>query len=184
MPELFWDLRENATRAYLLQETLSHLGAAEREAVLTAAEASGISDRHHHDFGDVCAALDAAQVSERVRADAQAIYRILAEAEAQAHGCSVEETHFHEVGNGATIRMTLGICLAIERIAPSAIIATPVQVGSGTVDCAHGTLSIPAPATAAILSRGIPVWLEKGEGELCTPTSAAIICHFVDRFEA
>ena len=64
------------------------------------------------------------------------------------------------------------------------IAATPVQVGSGTVTCAHGELPIPAPATAAILDSGIPVCAERLDGERCTPTSAALIKHFVDEFDA
>ena len=99
------------------------------------------------------------------------------------HGCPVEHTHFHEVGNGEAIRCVCEICLAIEMIDPESIAATPIQTGSGTVVCAHGELPIPAPATKAILDQGIPTSAEFGEGELCTPTSAAVIKHFVERFE-
>ena len=76
------------------------------------------------------------------------------------------------------------VCLAVEALAPERIAATPVQVGSGTVTCAHGELHIPAPATAAILDSGIPVCAERLDGERCTPTSAALIKHFVDEFDA
>ena len=113
----------------------------------------------------------------------RAIYDILANAEATVHGCPVEHTHFHEVGNGEAIRCVCEICLAIEMIDPESITATPVQTGSGTVVCAHGELPIPAPATKAILDQGIPTSAELSEGELCTPTSAAVIKHFVERFE-
>ena len=114
----------------------------------------------------------------------RAVYRILAEAEASVHGCAVDETHFHEVGNGEAVRNVCAVCLAVEALAPERIAATPVQVGSGTVTCAHGELHIPAPATAAILAAGIPVCTERLDGERCTPTSAALIKHFVDEFDA
>ena len=141
-------------------------------------------DGHHHDLGEVNATIDALDASERAKDDMRAVYRILAEAEATAHGCAVEETHFHEVGNGEALRNVLAICLAVEALAPDRIAATPVQVGSGTVTCAHGELPIPAPATAAILDSGIPVCAERLDGERCTPTSAALIKHFVDEFDA
>ena len=103
---------------------------------------------------------------------------------ALVHGCTVEETHFHEVGNGEALRNVLAICLAVEALDPDEIAATRVQTGSGTVRCAHGELPIPAPATAAIIARGIPTCERKLEGERCTPTSAAVILHFVQRYDA
>ena len=81
------------------------------------------------------------------------------------------------------IEGVLRVCLMMETAHPSRITATPVQVGLGTVRCAHGELAIPAPATAAILAQGIPVHPLRLEGELCTPSSAAMILHFVDGFE-
>ena len=99
------------------------------------------------------------------------------------HGCAIDETHFHEVGNGEAIFNTLLICSAFAYLHPDHVAATSVQTGSGQVECAHGLMDIPAPATAAILATGIPVCDEKLPGELCTPTSAAIIKHFVDEFQ-
>ncbi|MEG0323033.1 MAG: nickel insertion protein [Raoultibacter sp.] len=179
---LNWNLTENATRSYLLAETLAALQSDEQAQVKSSLETCGISDKHHHNLTEVLAALEAAHVSDRVKMDARAVYQILAEAEASAHQCTVEETHFHEVGNGEAIRNVLGICLAIEALDPQTITATCVQTGSGKVQCAHGLLDIPAPATAAIIARGIPVCETKLEGEWCTPTSAAVIFHFVDEY--
>ena len=152
--------------------------------MLEAAEAAGVPDGHHRDLGEVNATIDALDASERAKDDMRAVYRILAEAEATAHGCAVEETHFHEVGNGEALRNVLAICLAVEALDPDEITATRVQTGSGTVRCAHGELPIPAPATAAIIARGIPTCERKLEGERCTPTSAAVILHFVQRYDA
>ena len=183
MTTLVWNLEENATRRHLLAEALLQLPEERRAQVLEAAEAAGVPDGHHRDLGEVNATIDALDASERAKDDMRAVYRILAEAEAAAHGCTVEETHFHEVGNGEAVQNVLAICLAVEALAPGKIVATPVQTGRGTVTCAHGELPIPAPATAAIISRGIPTCERLLEGERCTPTSAAVILHFVDSFE-
>ncbi|MEG2850748.1 MAG: nickel insertion protein [Raoultibacter sp.] len=182
MSVLHLDLRENATRHYLFETVLAHLVAAKQDAVRTSLAAAGVPDKHHHGLPEVVRTIDALQVSSQVKADMRAVYNILAAAEAQVHGCRVEETHFHEVGNAEAIRNVVGICLGLEALAPARITATAVQTGSGTVTCAHGVLNIPAPATAAILATGIPTCKNTLEGELCTPTSAALIKHFVSEF--
>ncbi len=182
MNTLHWNLSENATRAQLLGDTLLQLPEGAREQLEQAAAAAGVPERHHHNIGEVLATIDTLAVNDRVKADLRAVYTILAEAEAAAHGCAVGETHFHEVGDGARIRNTLLLCLAIEQANPQRIVATPAQTGEGTVMCAHGELAIPAPATAAIIARGIPTAARKLPGERMTPTSAAIILHFVDEF--
>lgn len=183
MKTMVWDLRERATRDAIFDATVAALSDAERAAVETRRDAAAVPDGHHHDLAAVLETIDGIDVSECVREDLRGIYRILAEAEASAHGCTVEQTHFHEVGDGRAIRNALGICLAVEAAAPDEIVATAVQTGQGSVQCAHGELPIPAPATAAIIARGIPVCDRALDGELCTPTSAAIILHFADRFE-
>lgn len=182
MNTLRWNLSENATRAQLLGDTLLQLPEGAREQLEQAAAAAGVPERHHHNIGEVLATIDTLAVNDRAKADLRAVYTILAEAEAAAHGCAVGETHFHEVGDGARIRNTLLLCLAIEQANPQRIVATPAQTGEGTVMCAHGELAIPAPATAAIIARGIPTATRKLPGERMTPTSAAIILHFVDEF--
>ena len=183
METLRWNLEENATRGQLLSDTLLQLPEGTRETLEHQADAAGVPDRHHHNIGEVLATIDALSVSDKVKADMRAIYTILAEAEATAHGCAVDQTHFHEVGDGGRIRNALLLCLAVEQAAPQRIVATAAQTGEGTVQCAHGELAIPAPATAAIIARGIPVANRKLPGERMTPTSAAIILHFVSEFE-
>ncbi len=183
METLRWNMSENATRAQILSDTLLQLPEGERQRLEAAADAAGVPLEHHHDIARVRATIDALAVSERVRADMHAIYTILAEAEAVAHGVPVEKTHFHEVGEGERIRNTLMVCLAVEAADPKRVVATHVQAGEGFVDCAHGKLAIPAPATAAIISRGLPICEKKLPGERLTPTSAAMLLHFVDEFE-
>lgn len=183
MKTLRWNLTENATRTQLLNDTLLQLPEGAYEQLSAKAQAAGVPEEHHHNIGEVLATIDALAVSDRVKADMRAIYTILAEAEATAHGCAVEQTHFHEVGNGDRIRNTLLLCLAVEQADPQRIVATSAQTGAGTVVCAHGELAIPAPATAAIIARGIPSTERTLPGERMTPTSAAIILHFVTEFK-
>lgn len=180
---LRWNLAENATRNQLLGDTLLQLPPDSRQRLEAAADTAGVPDRHHHDIGEVLATIDGLAVSPAVRDHMRAIYTILAEAEAVAHGCAVEQTHFHEVGDGSRIRNTLLVCLAVEATGAKRTVATAAQTGKGEVECAHGTLSIPAPATSAIIARGIPVSERTLPGERMTPTSAAMILHFVDEFE-
>lgn len=183
MSVLHLDLTHDATRQHLLEDLRERLDDGRRVTLDAAIEGAGVPLRHHHDLGDVLSTIEHLAVSGRVKDDMRAIYDILARAEATVHGCAVNKTHFHEVGNGEAIRNVVAVCLAVETIDPDRIEATCVQVGSGTVVCAHGTLDIPAPATAAILATGIPVCATRFDGELCTPTSAALIKHLVDVFD-
>ena len=184
MTTLHLDLTRIATRRSLLADVRERLDDEARAALDAAIDVADVPEKHHHDLGEVFDTIDALEASDQVKDDMYAIYGILAQAEATAHGCEVEETHFHEVGNGEALRNVCAVCLAIEALDPDRITATAVQTGSGKVQCAHGELDIPAPATAAILATGIPVCGEKLDGELCTPTSAALIKHFVDEFVA
>lgn len=180
--ELHLDLRESATRASILNQVLARLDGEASAAVHAFAAAAGLPARHQCDIDEVSETIDDLAVSDRVKADMRGVYGILARAEAEVHGCPVERTHFHEVGRPEGLRNVTLICLALEALDPTRITATAVQVGSGQVVCEHGTLDVPAPATAAILAQGIPVCEERLDGELCTPTSAAILKHFVQEF--
>ncbi len=138
---------------------------------------------HHHHTGikeitDIAKNLN---VSDKVKQDIIAVYNIIAEAESAAHGCLVNQIHFHEVGNMDAIADIAGVCMLIEEINPDRIICSHIHVGSGQVKCAHGILPVPAPATAHIL-QGVPTCGGKVSGELCTPTGAALLKHFADVF--
>ena len=139
MKILRWNLAENATRNQLLGDTLLQLPPDTRQRLEAAADAAGVPDRHHHDIGEVLATIDGLVVSPAVRDHMRAIYTILAEAEAAAHGCAVEQTHFHEVGDGSRIRNTLLVCLAVEASGrQSASWPRSRKQGRATVECAHG----------------------------------------------
>ena len=135
----------------------------------------------HHSLGDVMGIIAGLKVSDRVKKDASEIYSIIAEAESQVHGKPVSEVHFHEVGALDAIADIVGVCLLVEKLAPEQIISSPLRTGYGTVECAHGVLPVPAPATANILV-GIPSYAGDEEGEFCTPTGAAIVKYFADSF--
>jgi uncharacterized protein (TIGR00299 family) protein len=120
-------------------------------------------------------------LSEKVKDDVLAVYSLIAEAESQIHCVPVEQVHFHELGSLDALADIVGVCLAIEMLAPEKIVASPVHVGSGMVRCSHGLLPVPAPATEYLL-RGIPVYGGGIKGELCTPTGSALLRHFVSEF--
>ena len=110
-----------------------------------------------------------------------AVYHLIADAESKAHGKPVSEIHFHEVGTMDAIADITAVCLLMHRLAPDEIIVSPVHVGSGQVHCTHGILPVPAPATATIL-QDVPIYGGSIQGELCTPTGAALLKHFADSF--
>ena len=142
----------------------------------------GHEHHHHHaSASDINALIDALDVSDKVKADAKAVYALIADAESRVHGRPVTEIHFHEVGTLDAVADVVGVCLLMEQLAPEQVIASPVHTGSGHVHCAHGILPVPAPATALIL-QGIPSYSAGVRGELCTPTGAALLKHFADRF--
>lgn len=138
---------------------------------------------HHAGLHDIEAIICNLPVSKRVKDDALAVYRLIAQAESEAHGQPVDQIHFHEVGTLDAVADVVGVSLLMERIAPDRVVASPVNTGFGHVHCAHGILPVPAPATASIL-RGVPTYAGHVEGELCTPTGAALLKHFAGAFEA
>lgn len=137
---------------------------------------------HHSSPANVRQIINFLDVSDFVKKNANEIYDLIAEAEAAAHGIPVEQVHFHEVGMLDAVADIVGTCMLIEFIAPEQIVSSPIRTGYGHVRCAHGVLPIPAPATEYLL-RGIPAFAGDTEGEFCTPTGAAIVKHFADRFE-
>ncbi len=116
-----------------------------------------------------------------MKEDALAVYRIIAEAEAHVHGRKVELVHFHEVGALDAVADIVGVCMLMEELAPDAVYASAVNVGGGSVRCAHGILPVPAPATARILS-GVKSYGSDINAELCTPTGAALLKYFARGF--
>ena len=140
------------------------------------------SHHHHASMAGISHIIEHLNLPEEVKADVVAVYQLIAEAESHVHGKTVEEIHFHEVGTADAIADIAGVCLLMHMIAPKKVIASPIHVGSGNVHCAHGILPVPAPATAYIL-QGLPIYSGDIRGELCTPTGAALLKHFVTEFK-
>lgn len=135
----------------------------------------------HHGIGEIHHIVAGFDISEEVKSHILAIYGEIAKAESAVHGMPVEEIHFHEVGSLDAIVDVTSACLLMDMLAADRVTASPVRVGYGQIRAAHGLLPVPAPATALLL-RGLPVYAGQIEGELCTPTGAAIIRHFVQDF--
>lgn len=153
------------------------------------------TDEHHHDHGhghqhhhhsglhEIEHIVEKLSVSEQVKKDILAVFGLIAEAESHVHGMPVTEIHFHEVGTMDAVADIAAVCMLMERLAPDQVIVSPVHVGSGQVKCAHGILPVPAPATAYIL-QDVPIYAGEIRGELCTPTGAALLKYYADRFGA
>lgn len=141
------------------------------------------SHEHHHHTGmhEIEHIIGHFEIDERVREDILSVYRLIAEAESRAHGRDIEQIHFHEVGTMDAVADITGVCMLLDELSPDRIIASPVHVGCGQVKCAHGILPVPAPATAYIL-KDVPIYGGAVRGELCTPTGAALLKHFVNKF--
>ena len=142
------------------------------------------SEHHHHhgaSMHDIRHVIDAAGISEIVKKNAVEVYECIAQAESRVHGKSADEIHFHEVGSKDAMADVIGCCMLIDIIGADRIVVSPVTTGFGNVRCAHGILPVPAPATALILN-DVPLRAGSIEGELCTPTGAALVKHFADEF--
>ena len=142
---------------------------------------------HHHghhahtSVASILEKISALDMSDIVKKHAEGIYRAIAAAESTVHRTDIEQIHFHEVGSVDALIDVVGSSLAIEMLGVDEIQASPVCVGNGTVRCAHGVLPVPAPATAEII-KGMPVYCSSFDGELLTPTGAAILKYFVETF--
>ena len=136
---------------------------------------------HHTHMSDIENIINGLNVSDKIKADALAVYGLIAEAESKAHGKPVTDIHFHEVGTMDAVADIVGVCVLLEQIGADKIVVSPLATGFGQVRCAHGILPVPAPATASIIE-GIPTYSGDVEGELLTPTGAALLKHFAGSF--
>ena len=145
-------------------------------------ESEGNTSSHSHiSMEKIRSILNSLKVPELVRTDITAIYNDIAVAESKAHGRSVDEIHLHELGAMDAIADITAAVFLLHDLHPDLIISSPVCVGHGTVKTAHGILPVPAPATANLLE-GIPCFAGDTAGEMCTPTGAALLRHYVHQF--
>ena len=139
------------------------------------------SSHHHNSLTDIEHIINHLSMSEKVKKNVMAVYKMIAFAESKVHNAPVSEIHFHEVGALDAIADIAMFCMLVDLIGADKIVASPVNVGSGKVVCAHGILPVPAPATAEIL-KGVSAYSNGVDGELCTPTGAALLKFFVNYF--
>jgi uncharacterized protein (TIGR00299 family) protein len=142
-------------------------------------------DSHAHAHGrslkEIRQTISGATLEERVKQRALSIFQALGEAEAKVHNKSLDEIHFHEVGAIDAIADIVCAAVASEALGIDEWVCSPINVGGGTVECAHGRLPVPAPATLELL-RGVPIYSSGIDKELTTPTGAAIVKAIVNRF--
>jgi uncharacterized protein (TIGR00299 family) protein len=137
---------------------------------------------NHRHFSTIKRMIEECEVlSEKVKQKSLAIFLPIAEAEAKIHNQSMEKVHFHEVGAVDSIVDIIGTAIALEQLEIEKVVASPVVVGSGTIQIDHGVYPIPAPATLEML-KGIPIESTSIRGELTTPTGAGILKGLVTEF--
>jgi len=141
-------------------------------------------EQHHHDhhsLKEIAAAIERSALSRDGKDRAIQLFRRLADAEAAVHDVPVEQIHLHEVGALDSVVDIAGAVFALDWLGASNIVSSPVNVGSGVVQCAHGTFPVPAPATARLLE-GVPVYAGAVQTELTTPTGALLITSYAKSF--
>ena len=177
--QIHLDLHENATCRQILDTLLEAMSEEEHTSFDYIMNHAVVPDKHHHSIVEVRESIDALTVPEQVKNDLHEVYEILAKAEAKVHGCKVEETHFHEVGNANGIRNALAICAAFYVIASQSVTATAIQPGE------ERNMLAESPATCLAITaiiEGLPLAQTRLQGERVAPTSAALIKHFVTSF--
>ena len=137
---------------------------------------------HHHDarnFNDIAQIIMAGRLTENAKSLALKIFRILAQAEAKVHGKSIDEVHFHEVGAVDSIVDITAAAVCLDNIQPDQVVISALTDGTGQIRCQHGLIPVPVPAVTAIASNEhLTLKIRNVEGELVTPTGAAIAAAF------
>lgn len=157
--------------------SVNGIGATDVTILLTEPQGHG---RH---LSDIARILEASDLADSVRGKALTVFQRLADAEAKIHQTTPDRIHFHEVGAVDAIVDIVGTCVALERLGVEAVYCSPLPMGRGFVQCAHGTIPLPAPAVLELL-RGYPIYDANIEGELVTPTGAALMRTLAKTFGA
>jgi hypothetical protein len=140
-------------------------------------------ETHSRKYTELTDVIKDASLPENIERDALGVFAIMAEAEAKVHGRSLEELHFHEIGQKDALADVIGACAAIHDIDPDTILCTPANTGTGSVYTSHGLMPVPAPATLEILGKGKLLFYGSGGRELLTPTGAALLAYFATPME-
>lgn len=139
--------------------------------------AHGGGHRHEHrGMAEIGAIIDAADMTDRAKEIARAVFAVIAEAEARAHGVPVDQVHFHEVGAVDSIADIVAIAAALDSLDVDDVVVSDLVEGTGTVRCQHGIIPVPVPAVVNIAAaHGLPLRITDVRGELVTPTGAAVV---------
>jgi len=174
-----------------LQDYIDKLNLPDVKLRLQPVNKSGIAAKHfgvtfpkqhqHRNLATITGIINAADLPKAVTDNACRIFTRLADAEARVHGIDVQQVHFHEVGAVDAIVDIVGFCVALHELGIERIHSSPLVLGRGSAPCEHGQLPVPAPATIE-LARGVPVAGGEEQGELTTPTGAAILTTLADGF--
>ncbi len=174
-----------------LIQGLQRLSTAELALEIETVDRSGISATHvnvvvsdeqlHRHLSDIEKIISDSTLSDLVKKRSITIFTRLAEAEAKVHGIEIQEVHFHEVGAMDAIIDVVGSCIGFEVLGVERFVCSKIHVGSGFVQMAHGKYPVPPPAVAELL-KGFPIYSSEVNGELITPTGAAIITSLCDSY--
>ena len=175
---VFAELETLALSGYRLQVTQRQVHGLRSTDFAVLIDQPPASHRHLADIVDL---IEGSGISSFAKALAIDIFHALGRAEAKVHGIGLEKVHFHEVGAIDSIIDIVGAAICIDSLKPKRVVASPLHVGCGTVRCAHGVLPVPAPATAELV-KGVPIYGGEVQGELVTPTGAAIITVLAEDF--
>lgn len=138
----------------------------------------------HRNLRDILQIIDHSGISPRAKDLSRRMFEIVADAEAKCHGLPVDQVHFHEVGAVDSIVDIVAVAVLIDQLGIQRIVSTPLYEGTGTVKCQHGIMPVPAPATARIAADNkVPIIITDSEGEMVTPTGAAIIACLADSYQ-
>jgi uncharacterized protein (TIGR00299 family) protein len=158
------------------KETVDRSGISSIRAVVHAPD-----EKNHRHLPEIERMIDGSNLSPWVKGKSKDIFRNLAEAEAKVHGITLDKVHFHEVGALDSIIDVVGACIGFEVLGATGFSSSSLHVGSGFVDMAHGKFPVPPPAVAELLT-DIPFYSTDIQGELVTPTGAAIVATLCERF--
>ncbi len=133
-------------------------------------------DQSHRSYREVMEIISSMPVSSRVKMTAEKIYAVIAKAESNVHGDPLETLHFHEVGRNQAIANVLGVAICMDALRADQVIVSEICDGHGTVQCAHGVLSVPVPAVKAMLDDcSLSYRQTEHEGEMVTPSGLAMV---------
>jgi hypothetical protein len=174
---LFGELKKLALGFYEFKRTRALRGG----LVGTRVEIRVPGEQPHRHLLDIQALVEKASLPQRAAERALKIFSHLAEVEGKLHNVPPGEVHFHEVGAVDAVLDIVGTCVGLELLEISELVSSPLNVGGGRVDAAHGSLPVPAPATAELL-KDIPIYSSGVEAELVTPTGAALVAALASEF--